>query len=164
MFSKKPAAAADSAESQPAPVPAPKPRGKNMANGNSTFSVIGADVSIKGNVSASVDLHVDGKIEGDIKCASLVQGDASVITGGVTADTARMSGKVVGSITAKELVILKSAQIEGDVHYDALTIEQGAQVDGRFAPNAQRRAAAQATQSPTKPKSEGGDPKLQVAS
>jgi hypothetical protein len=24
------------------------------------------------------------------------------------------------------------------VHYDALTIEQGAQVDGRFAPNSQR--------------------------
>ena len=128
-----------------------------MANGNSTFSVIGSDVSIKGDVSASVDLHVDGKIEGDIKCASLVQGDGSVITGGITADSARMSGKVVGSITAKELVILKSAQIEGDVHYDALTIEQGAQVDGRFAPNAQRRAAAA-------PKPADLDPKLQVAS
>lgn len=128
-----------------------------MANGNSTFSVIGSDVTIKGDVSASVDLHVDGKIEGDIQCASLVQGDASVITGGITADSARMSGKVVGSITAKELVILKSAQIEGDVHYDALTIEQGAQVDGRFAPNAQRRGAEA-------PKTGEGDPKLQVAS
>lgn len=128
-----------------------------MANGNSTFSVIGSDVTIKGDVSASVDLHVDGKIEGDIQCASLVQGDASVITGGITADSARMSGKVVGSITAKELVILKSAQIEGDVHYDALTIEQGAQVDGRFAPNTQRRGAEA-------PNTGEGDPKLQVAS
>ena len=113
-----------------------------MANGNSTFSVIGSDVSIKGDVSASVDLHVDGKVEGDIKCASLVQGEASVVNGGVTAESARMSGKVVGSITAKELVILKTAKIEGDVHYDALTIEQGAEVDGRFAPNARRKAAA----------------------
>ena len=81
-----------------------------------------------------------GKIVGDIKCASLVQGEGSQIEGGIEADSARMSGKVSGSIKAKELVILKSAQIEGDVHYDALTIEQGAQVDGRFAPNA--RAAA----------------------
>lgn len=127
-----------------------------MANGNSTFSVIGSDVSIKGDVNASVDLHVDGRIEGDITCASLVQGSGSVITGGITADSARMSGKVVGSITAKELVILKTAQIEGDVHYDALTIEQGAQVDGRFSPNAQRRAATPA-------KSASGDPQLQVA-
>lgn len=134
-----------------------------MANGNSTFSVIGADVSIKGDVSASVDLHVDGKIEGDIKCASLVQGEGSTINGGVMAESARMSGKVVGSITAKELVILKSAQIEGDVHYDALTIEQGAQVDGRFAPNARRKAVNATPGQPAPAKEVEKDPKLQLA-
>jgi hypothetical protein len=48
-----------------------------MASG-STFSVIGADVVIKGDIAATADLHVDGTIEGDIKCASLVQGEASV--------------------------------------------------------------------------------------
>lgn len=109
-----------------------------MAGSSSTFSVIGSDVVIKGDVSASADLHVDGRIEGDIKCASLVQGEGSEIAGAVVAETARLAGRVNGSISARELVILKSAQIEGDVHYDALTIEQGAQVDGRFAPNSQR--------------------------
>ncbi|WP_425429605.1 bactofilin family protein [Erythrobacter tepidarius] len=108
-----------------------------MASG-STFSVIGADVAIKGDVAATADLHVDGMIEGDIKCASLVQGETSSIQGAVVAESARLAGKVTGSITARELVILKSARIEGDVHYDALTIEQGAQVDGRFAPNARQ--------------------------
>ena len=115
-----------------------------MANGSSTFSVIGSDVVITGDISASADLHIDGKIDGDIKCASLVQGEGSTIAGAVIADSARMSGKVAGSISAKELVILKSARIEGDVQYDALTIEQGAQVDGRFSPNSQRSAAAAA--------------------
>ncbi len=38
-----------------------------------------------------------------------------------------------GSIAAGSLVILKSARIHGDVSYDALTIEQGAEVEGRFA-------------------------------
>jgi len=112
-----------------------------MASG-STFSVIGADVTITGNISATADLHIDGRVDGDIACASLVQGDKSAINGVVTADTARLAGKVTGSITAKELVILKSARIEGDVHYDALTIEQGAQVDGRFAPNARTAVKA----------------------
>lgn len=112
-----------------------------MASSNSTFSVIGSDVTITGDVAASADLHVDGTIEGDIKCASVVQGESSSIKGAVVAESARMSGKVAGSITAKELVILKTARIEGDVHYDALTIEQGAQVDGRFAPNASKPAA-----------------------
>jgi cytoskeletal protein CcmA (bactofilin family) len=117
-----------------------------MASG-STFSVIGADVVIKGDISASADLHVDGTIEGDIKCASLVQGESSSISGAVIAESARLSGKVNGSITARELVILKSAQIDGDVHYDALTIEQGAQVDGRFAPNARQPVKAVAAAS-----------------
>lgn len=135
-----------------------------MAQGNSTFSVIGSDVTIKGDVSASVDLHIDGTVEGDIKCASLVQGEGSTISGGVMAETARMSGKVVGSITAKELVILKSAQIEGDVHYDALTIEQGAQVDGRFAPNSRRQSSP--APAPLKADRAGSDEaqsKLQIA-
>jgi cytoskeletal protein CcmA (bactofilin family) len=112
-----------------------------MASG-STFSVIGADVTIRGDVSATADLHIDGTIEGDIKCASLVQGEKSSISGGVVAESARLAGKVTGSIMARELVILKTARIEGDVHYDALTIEQGAEVDGRFAPNARQTVKA----------------------
>jgi len=112
-----------------------------MASG-STFSVIGADVTITGNLSASADLHIDGTVLGDITCASLVQGEKSALNGAVVAESARLAGKVTGSITAKELVILKTARIEGDVHYDALTIEQGAQVDGRFAPNARQAVKA----------------------
>ncbi|MEO0698919.1 MAG: polymer-forming cytoskeletal protein, partial [Pseudomonadota bacterium] len=103
-------------------------------NASSTFSVIGPDVSVKGDMNATADLHIDGTIEGDIKCASLVQGESSHISGSVIAESARLSGKVNGTITARELTILKSAVIQGDVHYDALTIEQGAQVEGRFAP------------------------------
>ena len=55
---------------------------------SSTFSVIGADVAIKGDVEASADLHVDGTVVGDLVCASLVQGETSRIEGGITADTA----------------------------------------------------------------------------
>ena len=100
----------------------------------STFSVLGADTAIKGDIYASADLHIDGRVEGDIACAALVQGESSEIVGAVSADSARLAGTVHGAITARELVILRTARIHGDVHYDALTIEQGAQVDGRFSP------------------------------
>ena len=106
-----------------------------------TFSVFGADIVVKGDVSASADLHIDGRIEGDISCATLVQGEASEIVGAITTAGARLGGVVRGSIHAGELVILRSARIHGDVHYDTLTIEQGALVDGRFA---QRAPATQA--------------------
>ena len=113
-----------------------------MANGGSTFSVIGADVSIKGNVEATADLHVDGTVEGDTTCTSLVQGESSRIEGGIAADTARLAGTVKGTITVRELVILRSARIDGDVHYETLTIEQGARVNGRLAPDAVKAAAS----------------------
>lgn len=121
-----------------------------MANG-STFSVLGADVAIKGNVEASADLHVDGTVEGDIACTSLVQGEASLIEGAITADTARLSGTVKGTISVRELVILRSARIEGDVHYETLTIEQGAAVTGRFAPDAAKAAKTPAPAPAAKP-------------
>ena len=129
MFSKKPA------ERSPAAGPRP-------VASSSTFSVIGADVVIKGNVSATADLHVDGTVEGDIACAALVQGESSLVAGAIAAETARLSGRVKGTITVRELVILRSARIEGDVHYDTLTIEQGAQVEGRFAGDAAKSAAS----------------------
>ncbi|WP_371136494.1 polymer-forming cytoskeletal protein [Novosphingobium sp.] len=100
----------------------------------STFSVFGADIRITGDVAASADLHVDGRIEGDVTCTSLVQGEASEIVGAVRAETARLAGVIRGTISVRDLVVLKSARIHGDVHYDSLTIEQGAQVEGRFAP------------------------------
>ena len=138
MFSKKP-------EPTFPAVPARNPA-RPVANG-STFSVIGADVAIRGDIEASADLHVDGTVVGDLVCASLVQGESSRIEGAISADTARLAGTVRGTITARELVILKSARIEGDVHYEALTIEQGAQVDGKFAPDAAKpkATATQAT-------------------
>ena len=118
MFPKKPATAARQAiDSMAGP----------------TFSVFGTDTIIKGDVSASADLHIDGRVEGDIACAALVQGERSTIHGAITAQSARLAGTVHGTITAGELVILKSAQIRGDLYYDTLTIEQGARVDGRLA-------------------------------
>lgn len=122
MFSKKPAQSPHS------------PAGKAMAN--STFSVFGADIRIKGDVHASADLHIDGHVEGDVSCTALVQGESGEIVGSVKAESARLSGTVKGTINVRDLVVLKSARIQGDVHYDSLTIEQGAQVDGRFAPRA----------------------------
>ena len=141
MFSKQPEPNSPAGTSRP------------MANGSSTFSVLGADVAIKGNVEASTELHVDGTVEGDIACTSLVQGEASRIEGSITAETARLSGTVKGTINARQLIVLKTAKIDGDVHYDTLTIEQGAKVTGRFAPDAAKAAAAKpAERQPEKPR------------
>lgn len=102
---------------------------------SATFSMLGADTAITGNIEASADLHVDGRIQGDIACNALVQGEGSEIAGAIRAEAVRIAGLVRGMITAREVVILKTARIEGDVAYDTLTIEQGARLEGRLTPN-----------------------------
>jgi cytoskeletal protein CcmA (bactofilin family) len=149
MFSKKPE------ERSPAGAP------RSVAS-SPTFSVIGADVVIKGDITASADLHVDGTIEGDIVCASLVQGESSRIEGDIEAATARLAGRVRGTINVRELVILRSAMIEGDVRYDELTIEQGAQVEGRVAHDVAKPAAYPAAAAHES--KDDGEPRLTLAS
>lgn len=148
MFSKKSA-------------PEARIAGNSMASANSTFSIIGNDVTIKGDITASADLHVDGRIEGDITCASLVQGEHSVIVGTISSETARLAGSINGSISARELTVLRTARINGDVQYDALTIEQGAEVEGRFS----HRVASKTPATDGTPATTGDDePRLTLAS
>lgn len=136
MFSKKPANMVKSfAVTRPA--------------GASTFSMLGSDTVITGNIEASADLHVDGRIDGDISCNALVQGEGSEIAGAVRAETVRVAGLVRGAIAAREVVILKTARIEGDVSYDTLTIEQGARLDGRLSPNGGQTPPAMTQLAPT---------------
>lgn len=107
-------------------------KGNVRNNSGHTFSIIGSDVEIIGNVSARVDLHIDGKVQGDVTCGNLVQGEGSFIAGKVTAESAKLSGHVEGSIETNDLVIESSARVKGDVIYSNLTIAPGGQVVGKF--------------------------------
>lgn len=124
MFSK-------SKQSPEAPAATPH-RGRESMSSGHTFSIIASDVEIIGNLAAKVDLHIDGKIQGDVACGNLVQGADSVITGKVIAQSARLSGRVEGSIEAGDLIIEASAKINGDVSYESLSIAPGGQIDGKF--------------------------------
>ncbi len=108
------------------------PVARSSGSMGSTFSIIGDGIEVTGNIAAKVDLHIDGKVVGDIVCVGLVQGPTSVIKGAIKADTASLSGTVEGSIDAGELIISRTAKIFGDVAYERLTIEQGGHVDGKF--------------------------------
>jgi cytoskeletal protein CcmA (bactofilin family) len=63
-------------KSKPSPVTAPTlpQRNNNSVRNNSghTFSIIASDVEIVGNLTARVDLHIDGKVQGDVTCGNLV--------------------------------------------------------------------------------------------
>lgn len=108
--------------------------GSSAATGarHTPFSIIGGDVVVRGDIEASVDLHIDGRVDGDIACATLVQGAESRIKGNVSAKTTRIAGFVEGAIATDELVVESTARITGDVSYQTISIAAGGQVDGKL--------------------------------
>ena len=96
------------------------------------FSFIGPEMDVTGNIAAGGDLHVDGKILGDVRCASLTLGESGEIRGNIVAETARLAGLVDGAVEAGTLTLDHSARITGDVLYEILTVNSGADVEGRF--------------------------------
>jgi cytoskeletal protein CcmA (bactofilin family) len=120
-----------SRDDRPAMPPAP-PMQSGAAPKRGMFSVIGSDVTINGNVRASAELHIEGRVEGDVDCGSLAQGPESQILGNVTAETARLAGAIEGTVRVRQLTIERSARITGDVEYENITIENGGHIDGRL--------------------------------
>jgi len=68
-------------------------------------SIIGEDLTIRGNVISKGEIQVDGEIEGDIRCGSLLLGDKSKVTGSVAAEDVVVRGHLVGSITGLRITL-----------------------------------------------------------
>lgn len=100
--------------------------------GSGTLSYIGAEVTVTGNISGSGDIHLDGSVDGDVGCNTLILGSGGRVRGNITAEKVTLGGTVDGTISAASLTVEKSARISGDLSYDMISIENGAQVDGRM--------------------------------
>jgi cytoskeletal protein CcmA (bactofilin family) len=109
--------------------------------GSGTLSYIGAEVTVTGNISGSGDIHLDGSVDGDVGCNTLILGSGGRVRGNIVAEKATLGGSVDGTVNAASLTVEKSARIAGDLSYDMISIENGAQVDGRM----MRRNAAKDT-------------------
>ena len=107
-----------------APVKEPKRGG--------SFSVIGADVVVRGDLATGENLQVNGRIEGDVRCAVLHQGATGTVSGNIVAEEARLAGLVEGTVNAGLLILEPSARVTGDVSYETLSIESGARVEGNL--------------------------------
>jgi cytoskeletal protein CcmA (bactofilin family) len=102
----------------------------DAAGEENLMSVIGADILITGNIEAQVDLHIEGKVVGDVRCATLILGERSTVTGSVYAERVRVSGMVEGAIETTDLAIEATARVQGDVTYSRLRIANGGVIHG----------------------------------
>ena len=107
---------------------------------------IGKSVVIKGELSGSEDLYVDGNVEGKIELRnhSLTVGPNGKVKADVSAKTVVVHGKLDGTVTASDRVDLrKSAVVTGDVTTQRIAIEEGAFLKGTV--DIQKEAGKSAT-------------------
>jgi cytoskeletal protein CcmA (bactofilin family) len=95
---------------------------------------IGKSVVVKGELSGSEDLYVDGQVEGTIalKGNSLTVGPNGQVKASVEAKAVVVQGKLEGNIQASDRVELrKSAIVTGDITTQRISIEEGAYLKGK---------------------------------
>jgi cytoskeletal protein CcmA (bactofilin family) len=98
------------------------------------FAHIGKSVIIKGELSGSEDLFVDGVVEGTIELRSnnLVIGPNGQVKASIHAKGVVVQGKLDGDIRASlRAELRKSAVVVGDVFTQRIAIEEGAYFKGK---------------------------------
>jgi cytoskeletal protein CcmA (bactofilin family) len=113
--------------SRPAePVRSEPPRSTDVAT-------IGKSVVVKGELSGSEDLYVDGQVEGSISLRgqSLTIGPNGRVRANIEARNVILHGQVDGNIAASDRVELrKSASLKGDIATARIAIDDGAYFKG----------------------------------
>ncbi len=93
-------------------------------------SIIGAGVTITGDLISEGDIKVDGRVDGVITCRTLTLGAQPVVNASINADTVRICGTFTGEVKARKVVLTKDAKVSGDIHQQSLEVEKGAILEG----------------------------------
>ncbi len=94
-------------------------------------TIIAEGLKIVGSVTAEGLVEVNGHIEGDLHCTSLIVSPKASISGGVEAERVVVNGRVEGPIRGGEVLLKSRAHVVGDIQHQSLAIEAGAFFDGR---------------------------------
>src|SRR3954468_131871 len=116
-------------EAAVAPPPPDAPAKRTGRNGG-VPSIISAELTVRGTLVSAGDVTIDGKVDGDIRAASLVIGEKAVIVGDVFAEEAVVRGRVEGSIRARRVQLCATCHVEGNILHEALSVEAGAFFEG----------------------------------
>ena len=94
-------------------------------------TVIAEGLKIVGRVTAEGLVEVNGQIEGELHCTSLLISQKGHIKGTIKAEQVVVDGAVEGPIEGGSVVLKSRARVVGDIHHQSLAIERGAFFDGR---------------------------------
>ncbi len=116
-------------------------------------SFVGDGLRIEGNIDSEGDLMVEGEIQGDVAVRKLTVGTGGHVEGKITAEEILVHGRVTGGMAAQTATLCKTARVDGDVEYESLSIENGAEFEGRCT---RRTGKARGAAQPTLLEASGG--------
>lgn len=103
--------------------------------GSRPLSTIGEDLTITGNVTSKGELHLNGRVLGDVHCVALVLGENAQLEGNVVAEDVMVRGRIVGSIRARRVSLQANSHVEGNLFHKSLSLEQGTHFEGESCPS-----------------------------
>ncbi len=121
----QPAPAPTSPVVEPMPVSAPR----NAALNTQEQATIGKSLVIKGEVTGSESLYIDGRVEGSINLSGnrVTVGRNGVVSANISAREIVVLGKVRGNLNATDRVDIRNeGSLTGDVVAQRISIEDGA--------------------------------------
>jgi cytoskeletal protein CcmA (bactofilin family) len=140
-----PAAPPPQAQALPAASPAASPAsviafGTPSAPKSATSNVrssarLGSGLHIKGQLTGTEDLQIDGKVDGPISLNGhqLTVGPTAVLNSEIHAGEVVVFGKVIGNVHARDRVDVKTdGSVTGDISTARISIEDGAHFKGRI--------------------------------
>jgi len=114
---------------EPTPVSAPR----NAVLNNTEQATIGKSLVIKGEVTGSESLYIDGRVEGAINLPGnrVTVGRNGQVQANINAKEVVVLGKVKGNVTASDRVDIRNeGSLGGDVVCQRISIEDGAWFKG----------------------------------
>lgn len=115
--------------STPSPEPTPAPANRNAVLNTQEQATIGKSLVIKGEVTGSESLYIDGKVEGSIQLPGnrVTIGRNGQVAANINAREVVVLGKVRGNLTASDRVDIRNeGSLTGDVVAQRISIEDGA--------------------------------------
>lgn len=106
--------------------PAPRSRSEQPA-------VLGASITIKGDLEGREDLTIEGRVEGKVSLPkqTVIVGQSGRIRADIHARQIRVEGKVEGNLYGEELVLITpSGKLIGNIVSPSVTLENGSKFRG----------------------------------
>jgi len=100
-----------------------------------TVAHIGPSISIKGEIHAEEPLTIAGHVSGtiDVSGHPLTVTESATVDADVMAHTIVIAGAVDGHLSAEQRIVVQhTATVSGEVSAPALTVHEGATVQGKF--------------------------------